>query len=172
MGDLHRIAAVQACPAYLNREATIEKACQLIATAAAAGAELAVFPEAFVPGYPLWVWFIPPGHTHPLRQAYAELVANAVTVPSDATDQICRAAAKAHIAVAIGINELNCEASRTTVYNTLLYIAADGSLLGKHRKMIPTGGERLVWGCGDGSDLEVYDQPFGRLGGLLSVSGS
>jgi nitrilase len=162
-----KIAAVQACPVYLDRDATIAKACGLIAEAGGAGASLAVFPEAFVPGYPLWVWFIPAGHTHPLRELYAELVANAVTVPSDATDRLCAAAKKAGVAVAIGINEVNAESSGTTLFNTLLYIGADGAILGKHRKVMPTGGERIVWGFGDGSDLEVYDLPFGRLGGLL-----
>jgi len=167
VADVIRIAAVQACPVFMDRDATIGKACRLIAEAGAAGAQLAVFPEAFVPGYPLWVWFIPAGHTHPLREAYAELVANSVTVPSDATNRLCEAAARAGVAVAIGIDELNAEASGTTIYNTLLYVGADGRLLGKHRKVMPTGGERLVWGFGDGSDLEVYDLPFGRLGGLL-----
>jgi len=162
-----KIAAVQACSAYMDREATITKACRLIAEVGAAGAELAVFPEAFVPGYPIWVWFIPAGHTHPLREIYAELVANAVAVPSATTDELCAAAKKAHVAVAIGINEVNREASGTTLYNTLLYISPDGRLLGKHRKVMPTGGEKLVWGLGDGSDLEVYDLPFGRLGGLI-----
>ncbi len=162
-----KIAAVQASPVYMDRDATIVKACRLIAEAGAAGADLAVFPEAFVPGYPLWVWFIPAGHTHPLRELYAEFLANAVAVPSDATAQLCEAAKKAGVAVAIGINERNSEASGTTIYNTLLYIDANGSILGKHRKVMPTGGEKLVWGLGDGSDLEVYDQPFGRLGGLL-----
>jgi nitrilase len=161
------IAAVQACPVYLDRGATIAKACRLIAEVGAAGAGLAVFPEAFVPGYPVWVWFIPAGHTHPLREAYAELVANAVTVPSESTEALCSAARQARVAVAIGVNEVNAEASGTTLYNTLLYIGPDGKLLGRHRKVMPTGGERLVWAMGDGSDLEVYPLPFGRVGGLL-----
>ncbi|SPE26645.1 Nitrilase [Candidatus Sulfopaludibacter sp. SbA6] len=126
-----------------------------------------MFSEAFVAGYPLWVWFIPAGHTHPLRELYAEFLANAVAVPSTATALLCEAAKKAGVAVAIGVNEVNSEASCTTIYNTLLYISADGAILGKHRKVMPTGGEKLVWGLGDGSDLEVYDLPFGRLGGLL-----
>ena len=167
MNNLFKIAAVQACPVFLDRDATIGKACQLIAEAGAAGAQLAVFPEAFVPGYPLWAWFIPAGHTHPLRDLYAELLANAVAVPSEATERLCDAAREAGVVVAIGINEVNSEASATTIYNTLLYIGANGKLLGKHRKVMPTGGERLVWALGDGSDLEVYDLPFGRLGGLM-----
>jgi len=126
-----------------------------------------VFSEAFVAGYPLWVWFIPAGHTHPLRELYAEFLANAVAVPSTATALLCEAAKKAGVAVAIGVNEVNSEASCTTIYNTLLYISADGAILGKHRKVMPTGGEKLVWGLGDGSDLEVYDLPFGRLAGCF-----
>ncbi len=162
-----KIAAVQSCPVYMDRDATVAKACELIAEAGSRGARLTVFPEAFIPGYPAWVWFIPPGRTHELRTAYALLIDNAVTVPSDATDRLCDAARAAHTAVAIGINELNAEASNSTLYNTLLYIGPDGTILGKHRKLIPTAGERLVWGQGDGSDLAVFDLPFGRLGGLL-----
>jgi len=167
MSPTFKIALVQACPVYLDRDATIGKACRLVAEAGAAGAQLVVFPEAFVPGYPLWVWFIPAGHTHPLGELYAELVANAVSVPGEAAGRLCEAAKEAGVVVAIGINELNTEASGTTIYNTLLYIAANGAILGKHRKVMPTGGERLVWALGDGSDLEVYDLPFGRLGGLM-----
>ncbi|HTS25532.1 MAG TPA: carbon-nitrogen hydrolase family protein [Bryobacteraceae bacterium] len=167
MSHPFKIAAVQACPVYLDRDATISKACRLIAQAGAAGARLVVFPEAFVPGYPLWAWFIPAGHTHPLRELYAELLANAVAVPGEATGRLCEAAREAGVVVAIGINEINSEASATSIYNTLLYIGPDGAILGKHRKVMPTGGERLVWAMGDGSDLEVYHLPFARLGGLL-----
>lgn len=162
-----KIAAVQACPVYMDRDATVTKACKLIAEVGEAGGNLAVFPEAFIPGYPLWVWFTPPAHTHPLREIYAELVANSVTVPSDATARLCAAAAAAGVAVAIGINELNAESSGGTIFNTLLYIGADGEVLGKHRKLVPTSGERLVWGRGDGSDLEVHDLSFAKVGGLL-----
>jgi nitrilase len=167
MSELFRIAAIQATPVYLDRDRTVEKACALIAEAGRAGVALAVFPEAFVPGYPLWVWYIPPGHTKPLRTLYSRLLANAVTIPSDVTDQLCHAAATAGVAVAIGVNERNSEASGTSLYNTLLYIGPDGALLGKHRKLVPTVGERIVWGRGDGSDLRVYDLPFGRVGGLI-----
>jgi nitrilase len=165
--DSFTIAAVQASPVFLDRDGTIEKACSLVREAAREGARLAVFPEAFVPGYPLWVWFIPPGHTHPLRELYTVLHANAVTIPSAATDRLCEAARESGVALAIGVNERNTEASDSTLYNTLLYVGPDGSILGKHRKLVPTGGERLVWGRGDGSDLEVYEFPFARVGGLI-----
>jgi nitrilase len=162
-----RIAAVQACPVYLDRERTLDKACRLIAEAGQGGANLVVFPEAFVPGYPVWVWFIPPGRTADLRDAYVELHANAITIPSRSTERLRDAARSARVAVAIGVNERNAEASDATLFNTLLYVGPDGAIVGKHRKLIPTGGERLVWGCGDGSDLEVYDLPFGRVSGLI-----
>jgi nitrilase len=126
-----------------------------------------VFPEAFVPGYPVWVWFIPPGRTADLRDAYTALHANAITIPSRSTERLCDAARSAGVTVAIGVNERNAEASDSTLFNTLLYIGPDGAILGKHRKLIPTGGERLVWGRGDGSDLEVYTLPFGRVSGLI-----
>ena len=152
---------------YLDRERTLDKACRLIEEAGRSGANLVVFPEAFVPGYPVWVWFIPPGRTADLREAYVALHANAIAIPSTSTEQLCDAARSAGVAVTIGVNERNAEASDATLFNTLLYIGSNGALLGKHRKLVPTGGERLVWGCGDGSDLAVYALPFGRLGGLI-----
>jgi nitrilase len=169
MGQLHtfRIAAVQASPVYLDRERTVDKACTLIAEVGEKRAHLVVFPEAFIPGYPVWAWFIPPGRTSDLRAAYAQLHANAVTIPDASTDRLCHAARSAGIAVAIGLTERNAEASGSTLFNTLLYISADGAILGKHRKLVPTGGERLIWGRGDGSDLEVYRLPFAQVGGLI-----
>jgi nitrilase len=152
---------------YLDRERTLDKACLLIDEAGRGGANLVVFPEAFVPGYPLWVWFIPPGRTADLREAYVALHANAITIPGRSTERLCDAARSASVAVAIGVNERNAEGSDSTLFNTLLYMGPDGAILGKHRKLIPTGGERLVWGRGDGSDLAVYDLPFGRVSGLI-----
>ena len=145
----------------------MDKACALIAEAGAHGASLAVFPEAFIPGYPIWAWFIPAGQTRDLRDAYALLHANAVTIPDASTDRLCAAACAAGVTVTIGVNERNAEASGSTLFNTLLYIGPDGAILGAHRKLVPTGGERLIWGRGDGSDLEVYSLPFARIGGLI-----
>lgn len=161
------IAAVQATPVFLDRAASLRKACALIAEAGRAGARLAVFPEGFIPTYPLWTWFIPPYKTHELRELYTELLDNAITVPSRETEQLCEAAAAAGVNVVIGVNELNVEASATTLYNTLLFIGSDGSLQGKHRKLVPTVAERLVHAQGDGSTLRVYDLPIGRLAGLI-----
>ena len=161
------IAAAQAAPVFLDLDRSIDKACRLIQEAADHGASLLVFPEAFLPAYPLWVWFIPPGHTHPLRELYAALHENSLAVPGDAISRVANAAARAHICVAIGINERNSEGSDASLFNSLVMIDADGKILGRHRKLVPTAGERLVWGQGDGSDLEVYNLPFGRVGGLI-----
>ena len=163
----YEIAAVQAAPVFLDVDATIEKACDLIGVAARHGAKLIAFPEAFVPAYPLWVWFIPSGKTHPLRALYSELHRNSIAIPGPHTKRLAEAAGDHGVTVAIGVNERNSESSDSTLFNTLLYLGADGRVLGKHRKLIPTAGERLVWGQAAGSDLQVFKLPFARVGGLL-----
>jgi nitrilase len=159
-----RVAAVQETPVFLDRDATVAKVCDLIAVAAAGGANLVVFPEAFVPGYPDWVWRIRPWADGP-GEWYRRLFANSVTVPGPAVDAMGAAARAAGVHVAVGVNER--EADGGTIYNTLLLLSPDGSVLGRHRKLMPTGGERLVWGTGDGSGLAVHDTPIGRLGGWI-----
>jgi nitrilase len=153
-------AAVPAAPVVLDRDATIEKAARLMKEAAASGAGVVVFPEAFVPGYPDWVWRTTPWSD---EGWYERLYDQAVQVPGPATEALGTAAAETSVYLAIGVNERD----GGTLYNTLLFFAPDGSLLGKHRKLMPTGAERLVWGQGDGSGLLVFDTPFGRLGGLM-----
>src|SRR4051812_39825962 len=113
-----RVAAVQATPVFLNREATTAKACNLIRDAAAQGARLVVFPEAFIPTYPFWVWFIPPGQTRPLRDLYMQMLSNAVRIPDATTIELCSTARECGINVVMGINEVNTEASQTTMYNS------------------------------------------------------
>jgi nitrilase len=162
-----KVAVVQAAPVFLDRTATIEKACELIACAGREGARLIVFPEAFIPTYPDWVWAIPPGEMQLLGELYAELLTQAVTLPSDTAERLCHAARRASAYVVMGINERNVEASGGSLYDTLLYIDDQGQIMGKHRKLIPTAGERLVWAQGDGSTLQVYDTPLGKLGGLI-----
>jgi predicted amidohydrolase len=165
MGDVlpkFTAAAVQATPVFLDRDATVEKACGLIAEAGTAGARLIVFPETWIPTYPWWI--ASPGVFS--AKTYAELWKNAVEVPSPATDLLCNAARAAGAYVVIGINERDL-ATRGTLYNTMLYLAPDGHVLHKHRKLIPTFTERTVWGFGDGSDLQVMQTPLGRLGGLI-----
>jgi nitrilase len=162
-----RIAAVQATSVFLDREGSVETAIRLIHEAAASGAKLVVFPEAFIAGYPLWVWFVPPADTHLLRELYTLFHEASISIPGPETELLGEAARECGVAVAIGVNERNSEASDGTIYNTLLYLAPDGSIAGRHRKLVPTAGERLVWGRGDGSDLEVYDFGFARVGGLI-----
>ncbi|HZN12806.1 MAG TPA: carbon-nitrogen hydrolase family protein [Acidimicrobiales bacterium] len=156
-------AAVQASPVFLDREATVDKACALIDKAASAGAGLVAFAEAFVPTYPDWVWRTRPWDDGDAKW-YDRLLDQSVVVPGPVTTALGQAARQANAYVAIGVNER--ESQSTTLYNTYLYFGPDGTLLGKHRKLMPTGGERLVWGSGDGSTLFTTDTPFGRLGGL------
>ena len=122
-----------------------------------------MFPETFIPTYPDWVWRSPAwdGGFDGLMD---RLVDQSVAVPGPATVAIGKAAKAAKAYVSVGVNELG---DSGTLYNAQLMFAPDGSLIGKHRKLMPTGGERLVWGMGDGSDLEVYQTPFGRVGGLI-----
>jgi nitrilase len=164
-----KVAVAQVAPVFLDREATIEKACALIAEAGKNGARLLAFPESFIPCYPDWVWNpLPPGSSGTIHdELYRQLLENSVTVPSHATDRLCSAARKAGVYVVIGVSERNAEASGTSMYNTLVTISAEGEILGKHRKLVPTSGERLVWAQGDGSTLKVYDTSLGRLGGLI-----
>jgi nitrilase len=157
------VAAAQAAPIFLDRDATIDKACKLIAEAGAAGAKLVVFPECFIPTYPLWVWFIRPAETRALRELYSELLENAVEIPSQPVDRLRDAAREAGLVVAIGVNERNSEASGSTLFNSTLVIGSDGDILGKRRKLMPTVGERIVHGQGDGSTLQVFDTAFARL---------
>lgn len=158
-----RAAAVQASPVFLDRDATVEKACGLIEKASAEGANLIVFPETFVPTYPDWVWRTTP-FSRRAAELFAVLLDQSVVVPGPVTEAIGEAAAASSAYVSIGVNER--EPNGSTLYNTQLYFAPDGSLVARHRKLVPTGGERLIWGMGDGSTLEVIDTPFGRLGGL------
>ncbi len=160
--DLLKVAAVQAAPVLLDRDATIDKACELIAKAAAEDARLIVLPEAFVPGYPEWAWRMKPWRDGDL---YARLLDQSVAVPSPATDRLAEAARAANAWVAIGIQEVG--GSNQTLYNSLLYIDPEGAIAGCHRKLMPTGAERLLWGSGDGSTLTVVETPFGRVGGLI-----
>jgi len=165
--NVYKIAAAQAAPVFLNREATVEKACELIAKAGTDGAKLIVFPEVFIAGYPDWVWLVPNGKAAMLNALYTELIENSVAIPDEATKKLCQAAKNAQIHVVIGMHERNSEASNASLYNTLLFIDDKGEIMGKHRKLVPTGGERLVWAQGDGSTLNVFDTALGKLGGLI-----
>jgi nitrilase len=162
-----QIAAVQAAPVFMDREATVVKACSLIKEIADKGAQLAVFPETFIPAYPDWIWFVPPGQIALNQQLYGELLDQAVTIPSPTTDRLCQAAQDAGIYVSIGVNERNDNASRGSLFNTNILIGPDGNLFGRHQKLVPTVSERTVWAYGDPSTLDVYDTELGKMGGLI-----
>jgi nitrilase len=162
-----KIAAAQLTPVFLNKEQTVDKACSAISEAGKNGAKLIVFPEAFISGYPDWVWLYPPYKSKELGDLYVKLVENAVSIPDDTTKRLCEAAKFANINVAMGMNERNTETSNSSLYNTILFINDHGEILGKHRKLMPTNCERLIWAQGNGSTLKSYDTSAGKLGGLI-----
>ena len=135
---------------------------------AAEGAKLVVFPEAFLPGYPTWIWRLKPGGDMPMGNAiHSALRKNSVDIDNGGLDEICEAAAKHKIVVVMGMNEVDSSYSGSTLFNTAVIIDADGSILNRHRKIMPTNPERMVWGFGDGSSLRVVDTAVGRIGCLI-----
>jgi nitrilase len=163
-----RVACVQAEPVVLDREATIDKLERLTAEAAANGAQLVVFPEAFVPAYPSSVWAraLAGWAQSGAKEAFALLARESVEVPGDSERRIGEAARRHGVWIVTGVTEVDPERP-ATLYNTLLYHAPDGSLAQKHRKLVPTNHERLIWGPGDGAGLRAIPTPLGRIGGLI-----
>ena len=157
-----KAAAAQLSPVFLDAQATAEKAASAIREASEAGADLIVFPEVFIPGYPYWSWI-----TDPVTGgAWFEKLAQAsILLPGPKIQTVCEAAAACNMHVVIGVNERS-PASVGTIYNTMVFIGPDGSIIGKHRKLVPTWAEKLTWAGGDGSSLKVYNTRIGPLGGL------
>ncbi len=160
-----RVAVVQDAPVVFDREKTLEKVRALAADAAGRKARLALFPEAFVPAYPKGLDFgarvglrLPEG-----REDFRRYWEGAVDVPGPATDALGAAARENSLYLVIGV----IERDRGTLYCTVLFFAPDGRLLGKHRKLMPTAMERLIWGFGDGSTLPVFETELGRLGAVI-----
>ena len=138
MGDSQprlRVAAVQAAPVFLDREATVAKVAGLISLAAANGAQLVVFPESFVPCYPVWLWS---GRADVEVHAFSRLYANAVCVPGPDVSRLAEAVRNAGVMLAIGVTERESTYSRATLYNTLLVLDASGEMVLHHRKLMPT----------------------------------
>lgn len=164
-----KVAVVQAAPVLFDREATVDKTCQLIAETAGKGSQLVLFPEAFIPAYPRGLSFgMVVGSRSPEgRRTWQAYWDNAVEVPSPATETLGTAVQDAGVYMAIGVIERDSQFSRGTLYCTLLYFGPDGQLMGKHRKLKPTAAERLIWGEGDGSTLAAFDTELGRIGGLI-----
>jgi predicted amidohydrolase len=155
----------------MDLEQSLAMAVDLIAESAKKEARLVVFPETWLPGYPAWLdtcrdvalW----NHA-PMKRLYARLLENSVTVPGPACDAIGAAARQNRLTVAIGVQERVASGpGRGTLYNSLLIFGPTGELLTRHRKLVPTFSERLIWGQGDGSGLGVVSTPAGRVGGLI-----
>jgi nitrilase len=162
------VACVQAEPVILDRDATIEKLGRIAAAAAGNDAKLLVFPESFIPAYPSSVWaralagWAEPG----AKEAFALLAREALEIPGEAADRLAEIARENEVWLVTGVTERDPERPGT-LYNTLLYHTPDGSLALKHRKLVPTNHERLVWGQGDGEGLRAIETGIGRLGGLI-----
>ncbi len=165
MSGPFKAAVIQDSAVVFDRAATVEKVCALTAQAAATGATLIVFPEAFVSAYPKGLDF---GARVGMRKAegredFRRYYDSAIAVPGPDTETIGAAVREAQAHVVLGV----IERDGGTLYCTVLFFGPDGTLLGKHRKLMPTAMERLVWGFGDGSTLPVFETPLGRLGAVI-----
>jgi nitrilase len=168
INTMTKLAIVQESPVLLDRRKAIDKAVSAIERAAAGGAGLVIFPEAFIPGYPAWIWRLRPGGDWGLSEVlHARLLDNAVDLAADDLAPLRDAARKHEVTVVCGMNERDSQFSKATLYNTVVCIGADGNILNRHRKLMPTNPERMVWGFGDGSGLKVVDTPAGRIGTLV-----
>ena len=160
-----RVAVVQHPPVFLNLARSVERAVALTREAAAQGAQVVVFPETWLPGYPVWLDDAPAAglwdHA-PAKALYQVLADNAVTVPGPAFEELRAVAGETRVTLVMGVHER----AGGTLYNTMLLLGADGSHR-LHRKLMPTYTERLVWGMGDGSTLDALPTPFGAVGGLI-----
>jgi nitrilase len=163
-----KLAIIQKPPVFLDKQKTIQNAVALIEEAANEGAELVIFPEAFIPGYPVWIWRLRPGGDWGLTdEIHALLLENAVNLGGKDLEPIYKAAKNNQVTVVCGIDERDNQLSQATLYNTTIVIGPDGQLLNRHRKLMPTNPERMVWGFGDASGLKVVETPCGRIGTLI-----
>jgi aliphatic nitrilase len=157
-----KLAAVQGAPKYLDLTGTLGKMKAILENAADHGCQLIAFPEAYIPGYPYWVWLERPYVGQKLFQV---LYRNSVQIPGPAVTELSRLAQQFRLVMVVGVNEIEPSCSGT-IYNTNLIFNSDGTLLGAHRKLVPTYAEKLVWGNGDGSGYRVHDTAVGRVGTL------
>ena len=165
---MSRLAVVQSPPVFLDRTRTLEKAVSSVREAAQGGARLIVFPEAFIPGYPAWIWRLRPGGDMGLTEKLHSLLrANAVDLSGRDLAPLCEAARREKVAVVCGVHERDADFGGGTLYNTVVVIGADGAVLNRHRKLMPTNPERMVWGCGDPSGLKTVETPCGRVGVMI-----
>lgn len=163
-----KVAVVQEPPVFLDLVGSIDRAVSLIAKAGREGCAMVVFPEAWLPGYPTFVWRLTPGRDmSKTDKLYARLLANSVDLSDNGLAPICAAAREHEMVVVLGYQEVDGAASASTVFNSCAIIDADGRIANNHRKLMPTNAERMVWGFGDGSGLNVVDTAVGRVGTLI-----
>jgi nitrilase len=163
-----KISAVQQPPVYLDLERTMERAIDLVAQAAADGCRMIVFPEAWFPGYPTFVWRFSPGaDMGKTDDLYARLLANSIDRSKGGLAPLQEAAKEHAMVIVAGYQEVDGTGSGGTIFNSVAIIDADGRLANNHRKLMPTNPERMVWGFGDGSGLNVVDTAVGRVGALI-----
>lgn len=164
-----RVAVAQAGSVIMDLEETMKKTLRYIREAADKGANLVVFPEAYISAYPrgLSFGFVVGSRTMEGREDWKRYHDSSIEVPGPETDQLCLAAKEAGVYLSIGVIEKDARRIDSTLYCTNLFFGPDGTLLGKHRKLKPTGSERLIWGEGDGSTLTTVDTPYGRMGSLI-----
>lgn len=155
----------------MDKQKGVAKTVRFIEEAGGQGTNIIVFPEAFIPAYPRGMSFgaVIGSRSDEGRKDFLTYWKNAITVPGTETVQIGEAVKNANAYVVIGVIERDQETSGGTLYCTALFFGPDGLLIGKHRKLKPTGSERLIWGEGDGSTLSVFDTPYGRLGALICL---
>ena len=166
--SLVKVAVVQHAPVFGDRAASLDRAVSALAEAAAEGAQLVVLPEHFIPGYPAWIWRLRPGTDMRLSERlYAQWRDNAMCLDDASLAPLAEAAKRHALTVVCGLGELDTEFSRGTLYNSVVVIGPDGGLLNRHRKLMPTNPERMIWGMGDATGLRVVDTPCGRVGVLL-----
>ncbi len=165
---MNKVAIVQEAPIVLDKEKTIVQAVGLVEKAADNGAQLIVFPEAFISGYPAWIWRLRPGGDWGANEElHAKLLENSIDLEVNELAPLCKIAKTRKITIVCGINERDGKLSRATIYNSVVVIGDDGTIINRHRKLMPTNPERMVWGFGDGSGLKVVDTPVGRIGSLI-----
>jgi len=165
---MKQIAIIQESPYVLDKERTIKKAVDIINSVSDKGAELIVFPEAFIPGYPAWIWRLRPGGDWGIsEELHVRLLKNSIDLSSDDLRPMLDAAKDKNVTVVCGINERDNANSHSTIYNSVITIDTQGQIVNHHRKLVPTNPERMVWGFGDGHGLNVIDTPVGRIGSLI-----
>jgi nitrilase len=162
-----RIAIAQFPPAFGDLQACTQRAIELIGEASAAGADLVVFSETWIPGFPVWVFGSTEWGDPQAAEMFRRYAAASVAIDGPEIAAIAQAAKVGNIDVVLGCSEVDTSWSRGTMFNSLVFITSEGTIAGVHRKLVPTHAERLVWGNGDAAGLTVHEMKSGRVGGLV-----